>query len=108
MTCGLANAADSENLRGGHGDVAAVSQQHRTGVIDVYRGESKRVGIDACVVATPAWQMLAAMGGTSAPSLLFVYQSSEGGMVSIDVQVSASVAARMLEAAERAGVVIYR
>jgi hypothetical protein len=75
------------------------------GSIDVYRGEAGTVGIDAIVPPSVGWKMFATI---PTGSKLCMCQNNAGEMISIDAQVPASVATRMIAVATRHGVSIRR
>jgi hypothetical protein len=69
------------------------------GMVDVYKAKAGRVGIDACVplsVAVKMFKLMSANGGAS--SDFCFYQTEVGGLVAIDAQVSAPMAAAVLGA----------
>lgn len=72
------------------------------GMIEVYQGANGTKGIDFCGPWALATEMLTAIGAGA--SSLYVCQDTEGGLVAIDAQVTAPVAAKMLAAAKQAGV----
>jgi hypothetical protein len=83
------------------------------GMIDVYRGKAGSVGIDALVSLATVNKMLKAKARaqqpkTSKASKLCICQLKPGDMVTLDAQVPANVAAKMLAAAKRAGIPIRR
>ena len=71
------------------------------GMIDVYRGENGKVGIDACVSSALAVEMY----GEILPGIISLLDNGEG-TVGFDAQISERAADIVLAAAKRAGVSI--
>ena len=95
---------DGESL--GQDQRRRVSAKRAQGSIAVYRGKARTVGIDAIVPAPLGWKMLLEIMPDG--SLLYACQVNKGGMIAIDAQVTASLAAKVLAEAEQAGVSVRR
>jgi hypothetical protein len=77
--------------------------------ITVYPGEDEMTGLDAIVSMPGAMAMLKIVAAAKRPlGRLYVCQPVEKGPVAFDVQVSASVAAKVLANAEQSGVLVHR
>jgi hypothetical protein len=96
----------SEIRDAGHVYTATVIQLNAVGTIDVCRGKAGRIGLDACLTASAGKAMLKTVLRSGALGGLYVYQSTVGGRIAIDAQVSAPVAAKILAQAKRAGVCV--